>query len=230
MYSDFGQGQLGPLEIDLVPEGRDTVLMLAGDLDLSSRRSLSETLSSLAGGGEGRVILELSAIEFLDAAGLRTLCQAYELLDERLVLRTPSEAVRRVLELTGFDQRLPVQVGRGKVEYVRALWEAFLDGGPPAMADMVPDQVEWMPWGANGRILRGTREMREFWAGKPYPLPDAINFSELGGDVLVHVEMPPAAVPLAGRRELWSLYHFEGDRLTQAITFPDRRQALAFAL
>jgi hypothetical protein len=120
-----------------------------------------------------------------------------------------------------------VQVGRGKLEYVRSLWEAFLTGGAPAISELVPDQVEWMPWGADGRILRGTREMREFWSGRSDPPPHPIEFSQLGNDVLVHVEMQSTVAP-GGRSDYWSVYHFEDDRLTQAITFADLDQALSF--
>lgn len=229
MYSDFDHGPVGPLEIHLESEGPDTAVFLAGDLDLCSRRSFWEVFSAAADRGLGRLIVDLSQVEFLDASGLRTLLEAHELVGDRLVIRTPSEAVRRVLELTGFDCRLPVQLGAGKLEYVRSLWEAFLDGGAPAMAELVPDQVEWMPLGPGGRILRGTREMREFWAGRPYPPPHSVEFSELGDDVLVHVESsPPGGIEEPS--DAWAVYHFEGDRLTQAISFADRAQAVSFAV
>lgn len=224
MYDDFDV--VGPLEIDIEVEGPDTAIFLAGDLDLSSRRRFWTAFQATAAQAGGQLILDLSGLQFLDAAGLRALIDAQKLVGERLVVRTPSSAVRRILELTGFDQRLPLQLGAGKVAYVRSLWEAFSAGGARAMAELVPDQVEWLPWGSEGQVLRGSREMREFWASRTFTTPRQINFTQVGGDVVVHMELP---LPDGPARELWSVYHFEGDQLIRAVTFADPGQALAFA-
>ena len=51
----------------------------------------------------GYIVLDLSGVSFLDSTGLLVLVAAHSLLDERgdeLVLRAPSDRVRRNLEIT----------------------------------------------------------------------------------------------------------------------------------
>lgn len=55
------------------------------------------------------VILDLTAVEFIDSSGLRVLLHLQrEVSGERgaLVLLAPTDAVRRILRLTGLDQHL----------------------------------------------------------------------------------------------------------------------------
>ncbi len=215
-----------PLEIDVVVEGPDTAMFLAGELDLNSREPFWSEFSQAATRTKGQLFLDLSRLHFVDAAGLRSLLDAQRMMGERLVLRLPSVAALRVLELTGLDQRFLLQAVPQKVAYVRRLWEAFATGGAAAMAELVPDQVEWEPASARGQVLHGSREMREFWSGRTSPARP-IDFALVGGDVLVQLEIPTAAgVPA----ELWTVCQFDGDRLVRAVTFEDRKQAIDFAV
>ena len=219
--------QLDPLEIDVELQGPDTAVMLAGELDLVSQGPFWQAFCQAVELGHGSVVLDLSRLTFLDAAGLRSLLDAHSLAGERLIVRAPSPPAQRLLGLTGLDQRLAVQVDPGKVAYVRSLWSAFLTGGPPAMAEMVPDRVEWVPWASDGRVLRGTREMREFWSGRGASSAQAVSFTQVGGDVVIELHVP---LPAGRHRSLWSVYHFAGTRLVQAVTFGDRAAAFKFAI
>ncbi len=87
-----------------------TVVALRGELDLHSSGLLLDATTDVAAGS--RLVLDLSGLAFVDSAGLRALMN----LDLRaradgfeLVLAAPGPAVLRVLRLTGFDKRLPIE-------------------------------------------------------------------------------------------------------------------------
>ncbi len=90
--------------------GGATVLALRGELDLHSAGVLLAATTDIATGA--RLVLDLSRLAFVDSAGLRALMN----LDLRaraegfeLALAAPGPAVLRVLRLTGFDKRLPIE-------------------------------------------------------------------------------------------------------------------------
>jgi len=83
-------------------EGRATV-RLAGELDLASRALVHRALQEAASGCTDTV-LDLSRVNFIDAAGLRCLLTAQRdarAASHRLSIRRPHRAVRRLLDLTG---------------------------------------------------------------------------------------------------------------------------------
>lgn len=108
MLCDFEE--VGLLRTDVEVEGPDTALTLTGELDRCSRYPFWEELSRAAAATTGLVILDLSRLAFLDAAGLRALEKAHLMMGERLIVRRPSLAVRRLLELSGLDHGLTIQV------------------------------------------------------------------------------------------------------------------------
>ncbi len=83
-------------------DGR-AVVRLAGELDFASRgigyRALQEAAS-----GSAETVVDLSRVEFIDAAGLRFLRTAQRdarAASHRLIIQRPHPAVRRLLDLTG---------------------------------------------------------------------------------------------------------------------------------
>lgn len=56
-------------------------------------------------------------------------------------------------------------MGARNTATVKAMWEAFQKEGLDAFLRLAPDDVEWHPSTAAGRVLRGSRELREFFAG-----------------------------------------------------------------
>ena len=60
-----------------------TVASLSGELDLSIRGDLCETLAALIAYGDADLILDLSAVEFLDASAAGVLFRAEEFLAAR---------------------------------------------------------------------------------------------------------------------------------------------------
>ena len=83
-----------------------TVASLHGEHDLSSVLALCEMLAEAIADGGADLILDLSAVEFLDASTMRVITAADEFLRARsrsLVLRAPSRCARRVIDLCGLS-------------------------------------------------------------------------------------------------------------------------------
>lgn len=86
-----------------VVEGNGTAIVrIAGDVDLASADVLDATLRRLAERPHGRVIVDLSAVSFMDTAGLRALVRARERMDSAgrwLLTRGATGQPRRLLEI-----------------------------------------------------------------------------------------------------------------------------------
>jgi anti-anti-sigma factor len=98
-----------PLTIEVRREGDEAVLTLTGELDPHTAPMLADELDGLEAEGSRTIVLVLSGLGFIDSSGLRVLIAADRDLTERggsLVLRSPSETVRRLLEITGLDEHL----------------------------------------------------------------------------------------------------------------------------
>ncbi len=82
-------------------EGSRTI-RLRGELDTSTAGDLIAVLDPLAA-EDGDVVLELSDLTFMDSSGLHVLLRTARDLDGRgrLILRDPTRAVRRILDLAG---------------------------------------------------------------------------------------------------------------------------------
>ena len=101
--------QDGLLLVDQRDEGERLRVALRGELDLSNactaELQLEEALNS-----SRSVLIDLSGLEFLDSTGIALLVTALGRPDAGSRLRfLPSEnlGVRRVLSLTGLEERLP---------------------------------------------------------------------------------------------------------------------------
>jgi anti-sigma B factor antagonist len=92
----------------------DLTIEVRSELDLSTVTALRSVLETALRAASGRVVIDLSAVEFMDCASLRPLRAAARSLRRRgrdLVLRHPSPAVRRLLEVTGVGSELPLDPG-----------------------------------------------------------------------------------------------------------------------
>lgn len=79
--------------------------MVSGEIDAHSVTSLSDHLSECTA-TDGDVVIDMSAVTFMDSSGLRLLIdlrQRTEAAPHDLVLRSPSAAVLRLLEVAGLD-------------------------------------------------------------------------------------------------------------------------------
>jgi len=98
-----------PLTIEVSRDGDEATLTLTGELDPHTAPMLTDELETLTGEGVTTVVLVLSGLGFIDSSGLRVVIAADRDLTAnggRLVLRSPSETVRRLLEITGLLDHL----------------------------------------------------------------------------------------------------------------------------
>jgi anti-anti-sigma factor len=87
----------GAFRVDVQLEERTALLV--GELDMAYTESLATALTPLLE-QPGDVVVDLAHLSFIDSSGLLALLRtADRISDGRLVLRNPSEAVRRVLDL-----------------------------------------------------------------------------------------------------------------------------------
>jgi anti-anti-sigma factor len=96
-------------EVRRVERGETVVLRLSGELDLTGTAHLLSQAENIASGAA--LALDLSGLSFMDSSGLKVLMN----LERRsrregwsLMIENPHGQVLRLLELCGFDQRLPI--------------------------------------------------------------------------------------------------------------------------
>jgi anti-anti-sigma factor len=87
-------------------------LVVHGDLDLASAQRFEDRVRDLLDDGAMVIVADVSDVNFVDSAGLRSLIHVDQLAEERdavvqLVGLTP--ATRRLLELSGLIDRLRVE-------------------------------------------------------------------------------------------------------------------------
>jgi anti-sigma B factor antagonist len=100
-------GTDGALHIMTSPSG----LQLRGEIDAHSVTVLSRHLDPLPG-SSGDVVIDLSAVGFVDSSGLRVLVEAHQRAEaeaRRLVLSGANRPVLRLLEISGLMEYLNVE-------------------------------------------------------------------------------------------------------------------------
>ena len=81
-------------------------LIVIGELDLGTTNVLEAAIDERRASGVSDLVLEASAITFVDSRGLRTLLVALQ--HGSVALRNPSPQLRRLIELTGLQEHLPI--------------------------------------------------------------------------------------------------------------------------
>ena len=101
-----------PLRVAVRSDASTGTAALSGELDISGVAGLREALDELHRRGHRRVELDLSDLDFLDAAGLGELVRADRRFRDsgaELVLTGLRPAQRRLLEITGLDRVLTLR-------------------------------------------------------------------------------------------------------------------------
>ena len=86
------------------------VISLSGELDPHTAPLLQREIDSVISDGSD-LVLDLSQLAFVDSSGLRVLISAQQQLADHggtLVVRAPSETVRRLLEITGLVDHITI--------------------------------------------------------------------------------------------------------------------------
>jgi anti-sigma B factor antagonist len=93
-------------------DGAKTVLEVRGELDAYSAPGLEAEVSALLEQDATDVVLDLSPTRFCDSSGLRAILateRALSAASGRLTLRSPSEPVTRLLEVSGLMPHFAVE-------------------------------------------------------------------------------------------------------------------------
>ena len=83
-----------------------TILRVAGRLDSATAQAAQDQFVACIRCGERRLVLDCAGLDYISSAGLRSLLVAAKQLKPfggRLVICCPSEYVREIIELAGFD-------------------------------------------------------------------------------------------------------------------------------
>jgi len=98
------------LDITVRHERGSAVVVLTGEIDISTVPQLRDRLFELAGAGE-HVIVDLEQVSFIDSAGLGALIGASRRAQSHggsLQAVCASPQTRKLLWLTGVDRRIPL--------------------------------------------------------------------------------------------------------------------------
>jgi anti-sigma B factor antagonist len=99
------------LAMTVSKEGGETVLALAGDLDVYTATRLRERLVDLIGDTRLDLVVDLAELVFVDSTGLGTLVDGMKRVRQAggsMALRSPTPAVQRVIDITGLGRVLPL--------------------------------------------------------------------------------------------------------------------------
>ncbi|MFE2534782.1 STAS domain-containing protein [Streptomyces sp. NPDC059371] len=115
-----------PVSIDATVYAEGIALVtVAGELDVETAPELHHRLADQIRGGRRHLLLDLSAVPFMDSSGINALLKAHDAAGRAgggLRLVSPAPAVQRVLDLTGVSLAIPsvkdveaalVQIGEG---------------------------------------------------------------------------------------------------------------------
>lgn len=100
-----------PLIIEAQQDGDATVLVLRGELDPHTAPRLRDQIDRAFAVGRSDLVLDLAGLTFIDSSGLRVIIGAHKEANEgggRLVLRSPSQTARRLLDITGLLDHIEV--------------------------------------------------------------------------------------------------------------------------
>jgi anti-sigma B factor antagonist len=86
------------------------VVRLTGELDLYNAQAVRDELFAVAALAPDRLVVDLSAVTFIDSTGLGVLIEARTQLANRqaFLLAAPGLETRRALELSGLDRHFAV--------------------------------------------------------------------------------------------------------------------------
>jgi anti-sigma B factor antagonist len=91
--------------------GDRTIITVEGELDLYTAPSLRDTVLASAGDGRARLIIDLTAVPFMDSSGLGVIVACLKRLREAggdlSLVSSPGSPPTKLLSLTGLDRAIP---------------------------------------------------------------------------------------------------------------------------
>lgn len=98
--------------VDLRENGRRTVLAVSGEIDLATVPALRSALEAAFDAGADELCIDLCRTTFMDSSGLNAVFSAHtraEAAGGRLEIVCPPGPVRRLFEIVGYSERLPLR-------------------------------------------------------------------------------------------------------------------------
>lgn len=99
------------MQVSINNEPTGTVVSVAGEVDADNSDEFGSSLLDVPADSEV-VLVDLSGLSFIDSSGISELVRAGEKLKSRgqkLTVRHPSDAVRRVLDITGLLEHFGIE-------------------------------------------------------------------------------------------------------------------------
>ena len=103
----------GDLVVEAQHEGETVTVVLAGEFDLVTADAVRTALTRAIGESQGRLVVDLRRVSFIDSSGLHVLLEAYMLCrdaDPALTIRPGPPNVQRVFELAHLLNYLPFDI------------------------------------------------------------------------------------------------------------------------
>jgi anti-sigma B factor antagonist len=100
----------GEFQLRHEAEGHAHTLRLLGEFDLATAPQLEAVVKRICAAGASELLLDLSALAFMDSTGLRAILLSQQLCEEHgcTIRLTPATGqVKRLFELTGLEGALP---------------------------------------------------------------------------------------------------------------------------
>jgi len=99
--------------------GRQSVLSLQGELDVCTKDQLRRAISSVLRHPPRLLVVDLSALGFMDCSGLSVLVWAHQRLADQecqLLISGAQPVVQRLIHLTGLDMQLQLSAALSRSE------------------------------------------------------------------------------------------------------------------
>ena len=87
------------------------VFVLSGEIDAHTAPSFAARFDPLPAGADAAVILDMAEVTFMDSSGLRVLIELNRRASESglaMIVRAPSRAVARIIEISGLSDIIEV--------------------------------------------------------------------------------------------------------------------------
>jgi anti-sigma B factor antagonist len=101
-----------PFDISVSKSDDGVVMVVGGELDMSTAPTLRAALVEVIEGLEGDLILDVGLLTFIDSSGLTLLVAEHKKLrslGHELVIFAPTQRTSRLFEIVGLDQVLTVR-------------------------------------------------------------------------------------------------------------------------
>lgn len=134
-----------PLSVEVhVPDPEVALVAVGGHLDLDTGTELHCHLANQLHHGRRHLVVDLSAVPFMDSSGLNIILRAYQAtrgMGGSVQLAAPRASVRRILDLTGVSLTMPVRETVGEaLRHVQGTPQA---AGQTDRGDHEPAPASW---------------------------------------------------------------------------------------